>query len=140
VIKPVTIEAKKPKPERKTGSKYFRWYTSGYSVIAEARKEKPYKHHCPIEHFQTIIQTIIKAYSTNNLVNVDMIYSMLEDVGLAPDRPFKGRPEDYKIRMALGILEIEGLIKWTGSKRPIEYKLAVPTDRVNKWLSKINSE
>ena len=140
VIKPVTIEAKKPKPERKTGSKYFRWYTSGYSVIAEARKEKPYKHHCPIEHFQTIIQTIIKAYSTNNLVNVDMIYSMLEDVGLAPDRPFKGRPEDYKIRMALGILEIEGLIKWTGSKRPIEYKLAVPTDRVNKWLSKINTE
>lgn len=56
---------------------------------------------------------------------------------LSPDRPFKGKPEEYKIRMTLGILEIEGLIKWTGSKRPIEYKLNVPIEKIEEWIRKI---
>lgn len=54
--------------------------------------------------------------------------------GLAPNRPFRGKPEDYKIRMTIGILEIESLIKWIGSKIPVEYKLAVPPDEVDNWL------
>ncbi len=36
--------------------------------------------------------------------------------------------------MTLGILEIEGLIKWTGSKRPIEYKLNISIDEIEKWV------
>lgn len=42
--------------------------------------------------------------------------------------------EDY--RMTLGILEIEDLIKWTGSKRPIEYKLNVPIEKIDRWAHK----
>ena len=60
----------------------------------------------------------------------------LEGQGLSPDRPFKGKPEEYKIRMALGILEREELIKWTGSKRPIEYKLSVPIEKIREWIAK----
>jgi hypothetical protein len=38
--------------------------------------------------------------------------------------------------MTMGILEIEGLIKWTGSKRPIEFKLNVPIEEIENWVSK----
>lgn len=119
--------------EKRAGSKYYAWTTSGQSIVAEARKEKPYKHHCPIEHFETILGVIKKAYKTQDIVSTDLIFSMLEGKEIAPNRIFKGKPEDYKIRMVLGILEIEGLIKWTGSKRPIEYKLEVSLQQIDKW-------
>jgi len=138
IEKEATLEFKldKPKPERKAGSKYFNWYISGHSVVAEARKEKPYKHHCPIEHFKSILKIIEEAFQIHNLISTDLLFSMLEGKDLVPNRPFKGKREDYKIRMALGILEIEELINWTGSKRPIEYKLDVPIEEINKWFRK----
>jgi len=61
---------------------------------------------------------------------------MLERQNLAPNRPFKGKPEEYKIRIVLGILEIEELIKWTGSKRPVEYSLNVPIEKIEEWVYK----
>ena len=124
------------KYERKLGSKYFAWELSGHSVVAEARKEKPYKHHCPIEHFKTVLEMIVEAFNRQNIISVDVIFSMLEGQELASHRPFKGKAEDYKIRMTLGILEIEGLIKWTGSKRPIEYKLQGTIEDIEKWFRK----
>jgi DNA-directed RNA polymerase delta subunit len=127
-------KAEEVEPERKLGSKYFRWYKSGHSIVAEARKENPYKHHCPIEHFKTILEMIVNAFDHQNIVSVDVIFSKLEGRELAPNRSFKGKAEDYKIRMTLGILEIEELIKWTGAKRPIEYKLNVPLGEINVWL------
>lgn len=114
-------------------SKYFRWYISRSSIVAEARREKPYKHHCPIEHFKTILDVISEAFNTQNIVYVDAIMELLKDRDLSPNRPFKGRAEDYKIRMTLGILEIEGIIKWTGSKRPIEYILKVEPNGIEEW-------
>ena len=36
--------------------------------------------------------------------------------------------------MALAILEIKGLIKWNGSKRPVEFKLNAPVESIKKWL------
>lgn len=126
----------KPIMEKKLGSKYFRWEIKGDSIVAVARKEKPYEHYCPINHFQTILDKIIEAFKSQNVINTDLIFSMLEGQNLAQDRPFKGKPEEYKIRMTLGILEIDGLIKWTGSKRPIEYKLNAPIERIKEWDSK----
>jgi hypothetical protein len=38
--------------------------------------------------------------------------------------------------MALGILELEGLLKWTGSKRPVEYTLNVLVDALAQWCQK----
>jgi hypothetical protein len=128
------VKAEEVKPERKLGSKYFAWYISGHSIVAEARRENPYNHHCPIEHFETILKTVVEAFKHQNIVSADVIFSMLEGHELAPSRPFKGKPEDYKIRMTLGILEIEDLIKWTGSKRPIEYKLNAELDKIGIWL------
>jgi hypothetical protein len=130
--KPAKIE--EVKPERKLGSKYFTWYISGHSIVAEARRENPYKHHCPIEHFETILKTVVEAFKHQNIVSADVIFTMLEGEELASGRPFKGKAEDYKIRMTLGILEIEDLIKWTGSKRPIEYKLNAELDKIGIWL------
>jgi hypothetical protein len=119
--------------KRKTGSKYFKWYIRNQSIVAEARVEKPYKHHCPIEHFDAILNSIIEAFQISDIVSADVIFSMLEGHNLAENRAFKGKPEDYKIRMALGILEIEGMTKWTGSKRPIEYTLGVSSEKTMKW-------
>jgi len=126
----------KPTQEKKFGSKYFKWYIKGHSVVAIARKDNPYEHYCPIIHFQTVLKKIIEGFKSQNLINTDLILSVLEGQNLSPDRPFKGKPEEYKIRMTLGILEIEGLIKWTGSKRPIEYKLNVPIEKIDEWIYK----
>lgn len=133
---PVPEIEKKLTPEKKFGSKYFKWYIKGHSVIAMARKDNPYEHYCPIIHFQTILKQIIEGFKSQNLINTDLIFSMLEGQNLSPDRPFKGKPEEYKIRMTLGILEIEELIKWTGSKRPIEYKLNVSIEKIDEWICK----
>ncbi|BDC35415.1 MAG: hypothetical protein EF806_00950 [Candidatus Methanoliparum thermophilum] len=132
-----TIEIEeKPTPEKELGSKYFKWYIKGHSIVAIARKDNPYEHYCPINHFQTILEKIIEGFKSQNLINTDLIFSMLEGQNLSLDRTFKGKPEEYKIRMTLGILEIEGLIKWTGSKRPIEYKLNVPIEKIDEWIKK----
>jgi len=122
--------------EKKLGSKYFKWYKKGHSIIAVARKGNPYEHYCPLIHFQTILEKITEAFKIQNLVNTDMISSILEGKDLSSGRPFKGKPELYKIRMALGILEIEGLIKWTGSKRPVEFRLNVQIDQIDEWIDK----
>lgn len=103
-------------------------------IIAHARKEDPYLHYCPRIHFIKIVNSIIDVFKNQDLVNQDIIFSLLEGKELAPDRPFKGKAEHYKIYMALGILEIKGLIKWTGSKRPVEFKLNGPLDSIKKWL------
>jgi hypothetical protein len=132
------IEAKETKDkvltEKTIGSKYFKWYKKGQSVVSVARAENPYEHHCPINHFQTILEKIPDGFESQNLINTELIFSKLEGQNLSPGRLFKGKTEDYKIRMTLGILEIEGLIKWTGSKRPIEYKLNVPLEKLKEWI------
>lgn len=133
---PVPEIKEKPIPEKKFGSKYFKWYIKGHSVVAMARKDNPYEHYCPIIHFQTILKKIIEGFKSQNLINTDLISSILEGQNLSPDRPFKGKQEEYKIRMTLGILEIEDLIKWTGSKRPIEYKLNIPIEKIDRWSPK----
>lgn len=122
--------------ERKSGSKYFNWHLQEHSVVAIARKDNPYEHYCPIDHFLTISEKIIEAFKNQNVINTDLIFSMLETQNLSPNRPFKGKPEEYKIRMTFGIFEIEKLIEWTGSKRPIEYKLNVPIEKIEEWIHK----
>ena len=126
----------KPALEKKFGSKYFEWKIKEHSVVAKARKDNPYEHYCPIDHFKTILEKIIQAFRSQNIINTDLIFSILEGQQISHDRPFKGKAEEYKIRMALAILELEELIKWTGSKRPIEYKLNVPIERIYEWGSK----
>lgn len=132
-IPPPEVEAK-PTSEKKYGSKIFRWYIKEHSVVAVARENDPYEHYCPIDHFRTILEKVIEAFKSQNVINTDLIFSMLEGQNLSLGRPFKGKAEDYKIRMMLGILEIEGLIKWTGSKSPIEYKLNVPVEKIYQWV------
>lgn len=121
------------KEDSNFASKYYRWYKSGNSIVAEARREKPYKHHCPIEHFKTILDVISEAYQKQDIVYVDLIIDILTNRELAPNRQFKGKSEDYKIRMTLGILEFEEIIKWTGSKRPIDYLLKVKPNGIEEW-------
>lgn len=123
--------------ERVFGTKYYTWEKRGTSVFAYARKENPYMHSCPLDHFKTITENIIKAYNEQNVVNNDTIFQMLMDNELSPNRLFKGKAEEYKIRLIFGILELEGLIKWTGSLRPIEYTLETETKELMKWRDKI---
>jgi len=123
----------KPKLERKLSSKYFEWEIRGHSIVALARQDKPYENYCPIDHFLTILEEVINTFEDQNVVNTSMIFAALEGQELAPDRSFRGKGEEYKIRMELAILEIEGLIKWTGSKRPIEYILNVPIEKLGIW-------
>lgn len=110
-------------PERATGTIYYSWIIKGSSIIALARPNDPYKHFCPLDHSKTIIGKVVEAFQHQNVINFDTVYQSLENKELAPLRLFKGAAEEYKIRVILGVLELEGLIKWTGSKRPIEYTL-----------------
>jgi len=132
-IPPPEVEAKSAS-EKKYGSRIFRWYIKEHSVVAVARQNDPYEHYCPIYHFRTILEKLIEAFKSQNVINTDLIFSMLEGKNLAADRPFKGKAEEYKIRMVLGVLEVEDLIKWTGSKSPIEYKLNDSVERLYEWV------
>jgi len=126
--------------EDEYGTKYFEWSIEKDSVVAKARKEDPYDHFCPINHFETILNHIKKAFEGQEVIRNKTIFNSLEGEELTKDRLFKGRNEEYKIRMALGILELEGLIKWTGSKRPIEYKLNVSMEELDKKINKLFGE
>lgn len=119
--------------ERTIGTKYYKWTIRGTSLFATAREENPYEHSCPIDHFKTIILKIIEAFENQNIINNDIIYQTLLDKELSPNRVFKGKAEEYKIRMILGILELEDFTKWTGSLRPIEYTLNQPIADLIKW-------
>ena len=119
--------------ERTVGTKYYKWLIRGTSIFATAREENPYEHSCPIDHFKTIISKIIDAFQNQNVINNDLIYQSLVDQKLSPNRLFKGKAEEYKIRMILGVLELEGFTKWTGSLRPIEYTLDKPIAELIKW-------
>lgn len=123
--------------ERFVGTKYYKWAIRGTSIFATAREENPYEHSCPIDHFKTIISKIILAFQNQNVINNDLIYQSLVDKELSPHRLFKGKAEEYKIRMILGILELEGFTKWTGSLRPIEYILDKPLVDLIKWSQEI---
>lgn len=127
------VSIKKTESERKLGTKYYQWEIRKSSVVAWARKEQPYIHHCPVEHFRTIIGKIISILSTKNVISVDAVSEELRGKDIGFERPYKGKPEEYKIFMALGILEVENLLQWTGAKRPIEYSLAVPVEQIQSW-------
>jgi hypothetical protein len=119
--------------ERTLGTKYFKWQFQDSSIIASARADNPYEHYCPIDHFKTIILKIIEAFSNQNIINNDIVFQLLMNQELSPNRIFKGKSEEYKIRLTLGILELEGFIKWTGSQRPIEYTLERSLEEIKKW-------
>ncbi|MCD6551384.1 HTH domain-containing protein [Thermotoga sp.] len=116
-------------------SVYFKWEMTKKSVIAWARKEKPYRNFCPLEYFQTILRKTLEAFRENTEVSVRTVASLLEKEELAPGRPFHGRSERYKIDMALGILELEGFIEWTGRKMPVTYRLKKPVEEIEKWAA-----
>lgn len=119
--------------ERTLGTKYYKWQIRGTSIFATAREENPYEHSCPVDHFKTIISKIIEAFQNQNVINNDIIYQSLIDKELSPNRIFKGKAEEYKIRMILGVLELEGFTKWTGSLRPIEYTLDKQIEYLINW-------
>lgn len=119
--------------ERTVGTKYYKWQIRGTSLFATAREENPYEHSCPIDHFKSIIAQIIHAFQNQNVINNDIIYQSLLNQELSPNRLFKGKAEEYKIRMILGVLELEGFTKWTGSLRPIEYILDKPIEQLINW-------
>jgi hypothetical protein len=116
------------------GTKYYSWEQRENSIAAYARKDKPYVHHCPLDHFVKIFDLIEENLIRLPIINVSTIFKDLEKSGFHKDRLFKGRAEDYKIRMSLGILEIEGLLKWTGRKSPIEYTANIPIDEFQSWF------
>src|SRR5690606_13724436 len=60
--------------ERTIGTKYYKWTIRGNSLFATARKENPYEHSCPVDHFKTIISKIIIAFQNQNVINNDLIY------------------------------------------------------------------
>jgi hypothetical protein len=133
--KDVIIEGQSKTKDRVLGTKYYQWQVQGSSIIATARLENPYEHYCPTDHFKTILSKMVEAFEQRNIINNDTIFQLLVDKELSPNRIFKGKAEEYKIRLTLGILELEGLLKWTGSLRPIEYTLDKPFADLKKWIT-----
>lgn len=138
-IEEVPIEKEIPiqiQKEKKLGTKYFEWYIKGDSIVAKARKENPYEHYCPITHAIKIFKTIETSFRERDIVNAELIHQKLLGNELDTNRKYKGKAEEYKIRVMISILELEGLVGWTGSKRPIEYKLNVPVEKIDEWVHK----
>jgi hypothetical protein len=133
IEKEITVEIEK---EKKLGTKYFEWEIKGDSIVAKARKENPYEHYCPITHAIKIFKTIETSFRELDIVKAELIHQKLLGDELDTNRKYKGKAEEYKIRMMIGILELEGLLGWTGSKRPIEYKLNVPIEKIEEWVHK----
>ncbi|ADA67814.1 hypothetical protein Tnap_1748 [Thermotoga petrophila RKU-10] len=119
---------------KKFATKYFEWEVIKSSVVARARKEKPYSHYCPLEHFRVVMRKTLEAFKTSDEVSAPTITSLLEGEELAPGRKFHGNSERYKIVMELGILELEGFIEWTGRKTPVSYRLKKPIEEIEKWM------
>lgn len=136
----IDIEENDDIEERTSGTKYYKWTIRGNSLFATARKENPYEHSCPIDHFKSIISKIIEIFKNQNVINNDIVYKSLINKELSLNRFFKGRAEEYKIRMILGVLELAGLTKWTGSLRPIEYTLDRPIADLIKWSQEISAK
>jgi len=63
-----------------------------------------------------------------------MVFSHQKGGELAPDRLFKGKAEHYKFYMDLAILEINGLLKRTGSKMHVEFILNGSIEEIKKGL------
>jgi hypothetical protein len=137
IEKPIDVEPPEGPEVRIIGTKYYKWEIGGTSLFATAKVENPYEHSCPVDHFKTIIAKTIQAFQNQNVINNDLIYQSLVDQELSPNRFFKGKAEDYKIRMILCVLELEGFTKWTGSLRPIEYTLDKPIEQLVKWSQEI---
>lgn len=133
--KELVIEEQNDSKERVLGTKYYQWQVQDSSIIATARQENPYEHYCPTDHLKTILSKIVEAFEQQNIINNDTIFQLLVDKALSPNRVFKGKAEEYKIRLTIGILELEGLLKWTGSLRPIEYTLDKPIADLKKWIA-----
>ena len=136
-IKEAPIEKEIPekiKKEKKLGTKYFGWKIKGDSIVAKARKENPYEHYCPLSHSIKIFETIKTSFEEMDIINAELIHKKLLENDLDINRKYKGKAEEYKIRVMLGILELEGLLGWTGSKRPIGYKLNVPIKEIGEWV------
>ncbi|PLV56041.1 winged helix-turn-helix domain-containing protein [Thermotoga sp. SG1] len=120
---------------KKLATKYFKWEIKNKSVVAWARKENPYQHFCPLKHFHFIIRKIVEVFKNNAEVSSSTVFSLLEGEELVPGRPFRGKSERYKMDMALGILELEGFIEWTGKKMPVTYRLKKPVEEIEKWVA-----
>lgn len=129
----ITEDLTKDIDERTIGTRYYKWGIRGASLFTTAREENPYEHTCPLDHFKSIVSKIISIFQNQTVINNDLIYQSLEGQELSPNRLFKGKTEEYKIRMILGVLELEGFTKWTGSLRPIEYTLDKPIEELIKW-------
>lgn len=130
-----------PSSAQQFGYKYFKEEIRNQSVILYAREENPYKHFCPLIHFKKILGLILDYFRDNTVVNIDSIVSELEGIELAPGRPFRGkRAEGYKIKMALGLLEMKGFIIWTGSRRPIEFILNGSIENLKNGISHFGTE
>lgn len=126
--------------ERTIGTKYYKWQIRSTSLFATARKENPYEHSCPLDHFRTIVAKIIEIFQRQNVINNDIIYQSLVGQDLSPNRVFKGKAEEYKIRMILGVLELESFIKWTGALRPIEYTTNKSLNELISWSQNITQK
>lgn len=125
--------------ERTVGTKYYKWQLRGTSLFTKAREESPYEHSCPIDHFNTIISKVIEAFLHKDIINNELVYNALIGKELSSNRMFKGKAEEYKIRMILGVLELEGFTKWTGSLRPIEYTLDKSLEELRKWSNELTN-
>lgn len=120
----------------KPATEYHRWKINGESVIAFKGNNVESQDTCPVEHFKNIIKKIILSFNDYNVVDSDIIYSFLRDEKLGNNRPFRWQDDKYKIRMTLGILELERIIKWTGATMPVQYKLNVPLKELVEWTRK----
>lgn len=114
---PATIE-----DNSKLKTKYFKWETDGKQITAWARREKPYNHSFPVTHLLKIMDAASQLLSTEEKLSKKLLEERLEGKELEEGKVFTSDKQDYKVRIGLGILEMEGFIYWEADK-PAGYRL-----------------
>jgi hypothetical protein len=113
---------------------WYRKYDKIYTTYKSRRTGGDYQRDCPILHFQTILDVILKDLSKGDFVSPNTIELSLEGRDLG-DGTFYREGLRYRIYVTLSILEQEGLIYSVSStKRHRQCSTNVSEEEVWSWF------
>jgi predicted transcriptional regulator len=115
---------------------YLSWYREYDKIYTTGKSRKTgeyYRHGSPIIHFQTILGVILKDLAKSGFVSISTISHSLQGMDLG-DGTFYRKGLEYRIRVALGVLEQEKLIYPVRLRKGHQFSTSVSEEEVWNWF------